>query len=117
MEFVKFIEINDHEGETWVFWLQRDGNEVALNALAAVLSALTRDEDAEYEDASYQLDLDQSEDEAAVDVMVRHAPHGYLPTFTKVTGRLVIPADLVEVDRLYKGGIRGLFGDPANGGA
>lgn len=102
--YVKFTENNDHEGESWNFWLPVDGNEQELEVLAVLVA--TDDEYPEYE-----LDLDHPEDETAVDAFVRRAKQvegGYMDSDNKVTGVLTVPPDL-DVDKLYKGGIKGLF--------
>jgi hypothetical protein len=113
MPYVKLVEKNEHEGETWTFWLQIDGNEANLRRLCDVL--------AEYEEASdeaseYTLDLDVRLSDHDVDGLVEHGGGGYMAYHTKVTGVLTVPEGLLErteygpsLDRLYKGGIKGLF--------
>lgn len=109
MMFVKFTEINEHEGETWTFWLQRDGNEAALAQLADALDEFGGDE--------YHL-ADTALREDVVDVLVEHGGVGYRPLHTKVTGHLEVPTNLLAVDEdsgdvlqdgLYKGGVQRLF--------
>lgn len=101
--FVKFIEINDHEGETWRFYLQVDGNEKALEELKKRIAA-----EIKYDE--YTL-TDERLTESDVDVLVRHSDCGYMDYENKVTGTLVLPYEKgVTIDEvLYKGGIRDLF--------
>lgn len=101
--FTRFVEMNDHEGETWTFWLQRDDNEDALADLKAKLDA----EDDGY-DCPYALDLDVTLNEHDVDVLCDYGGQGYMAYHTKVSGCLVVPEGLgvaVGDDALYKGGI------------
>lgn len=102
MQFVKFLEINDHEGEEWVFWLQVDGNE---NELAKLEDALNAQD--EY-DEIYQLDLTEVLPEHDVDVLVEHAGGGYMDYHNKVVGTLAVSESL-DIDDLYKGGVQDLF--------
>lgn len=108
-EFVKFIEDNDHEGETWYFWLQLDGNEDTLDRLADLLSCADVIE-------QYRFNFQAVLEDRDVDVLVKHGGSGYMDYHTKVPGRLVIPEDLIQTtewgpnaDQLYKGGIADLF--------
>lgn len=102
-QFVEFTEYNDHEGETWAFWLQVNGNEDELNKFAEQLDE---------EDLEEQFSLnDTTLDEHDVDVLVKHGGGGYMNNHTKVTGvfRLVSYDDILLDDVLYKGGIRDFF--------
>ncbi len=113
MRYVKFVEDNDHEGETWTFWLQLDGNEVEMDRLERVLD--------EYEsriegDSEYMIDTGVELPEHDVDVLVEHGGEGYMANHTKVQGVLTVPDGLIEdtdygpeIDRFYKGGIKSLF--------
>lgn len=103
LRFVKFVEHNDWEGETWVFWLQQNGNEDDLAKLAELIGDDSED---------YELDQNAVLSERDVDVLVKHGNVGasYLDAHTKVTGVLVLPDDLADdLDALYKGGLRDLF--------
>jgi len=99
--YVKFTEENDHEGETWTFWLPVEGNEHALAAFAEWLA----DQGPRVED--YNLELEARESEERVAALVEHGGSGYMAYHTKVSGLMSSPPD--NPDRLYKGGIRGLF--------
>lgn len=108
-EFVRFQESNDHEGETWNFWLQVDGNEAELDKLAAALKAWEEWADSGCE---YQLFLEEPVTESEVDILIKHSRSGYMRFENKVTGTLKVPEDLPDEDQfdgLYKGGITGLF--------
>lgn len=100
--FAKFEENNDHEGETWIFWLQIEGNEDELERLGA---ALAEQQD---EDPNWSLDPEIVLVEHDVEVLEAFAGQGYLNLHTKVTGVLRVPDGFV-VDKLYKGGVEELF--------
>jgi hypothetical protein len=104
--FTLFRETNDHEGESWTFWLQRDGNEDALLALGELIAA---DEAEATYDYPYKLDLTQTLPEKAVDLLCRYAEDGYYAAHNRVTGTLTIPASFDVDNHLYKGGIMELF--------
>lgn len=114
--FVRFTEHNDHEGEVWHYWLQVEGNEHQLQKLRNVIQQYEAAQDSEPE---YQLRLDDPPiPESEVDILVKHTKYryGYNPSDNKVTGTLDVPDDLLadhgyglELDRLYKGGIKKLF--------
>lgn len=110
MQFIKFTERNQHEGETWRFYLQVDGNEDQLDKLWDLLIDANTEED---EDFAYDLS-DRNEEtlpEEHVDVLVKHAGgDGYRSAHEKVVGRFVCPDSLGDgADDLYKGKIAKLF--------
>lgn len=99
--YAKLTERNDHEGETWHFWIPMAGNEDALTRVTGLL-------DPDDDEAEYQLNQHPTP-EFEVDILVKHdESRGYMPAHTKLAGQLVIPDDF-DVDRLYKGGIRDLM--------
>lgn len=81
MRFVRFVEENEWEGETWTFWLQLDGNEDELVRLHELLS----DQDV------YTLDMNDVEAEESVDRICSRAQCGYYYSDSKVTGRFLCP--------------------------
>lgn len=97
LTYVKFTENNDHEGETWTFWLQLDGNEERLAELAERLGQ---------DDEEYQLDLSTQLSDSEAQVLAEHGGTGYMAYHHKVAGRMSPPD---SIDDLYKGGIRDLF--------
>ncbi|WP_327139401.1 hypothetical protein [Nocardia sp. NBC_01327] len=114
----RFIETNDHEGETWNFWLQVDGNMTALAILGDQLDKLKALMDWPFDLTSEQLD------EPEVDLLIRFGESGYMNQHNKINGSLRLPAilacgnftgvtygDLTDevTDLLYKGGIEKLF--------
>jgi hypothetical protein len=109
MEFVKFTEENDWEGETWRFYLQLEGNEEALDELTLLVEKMEN-----WGEESYSLDLDPLEEEE-VDILVKHSDSGYMDYHQKVEGFLEIPDNANELSEedlfslFYKGGIRKLF--------
>ncbi len=111
MNFVKFIETNDNEGETWNFWLQLDGNEEQLKQLEAWLG--TFDESGEAY-ALYMTPVPELE----VDILVKHSDQGYMNYENKVTGTFTCPqpteAEQEEGwewlnDNFYKGDVKRWF--------
>lgn len=107
MKFVRFQEYNDHEGETWNSWLQLDGNELDIEALAERLRLTQEDSDF---DLDYTLHLTQVEPESVVDKLCLYAECGYGYSHSKVTGKFTCPEDLgPDAEKLYKGRIRDFF--------
>ncbi len=120
MNFVKFTEHNDNEGESWNFWLQLDGNE---DALARLKSIVDLQNDAGY-DEEYTLDM-TSVPENEVDILVKHSDSGYMNYENKSVGKLTVPAfddklfeyqDEIDQavfdwtgDNLYKGRVMEMF--------
>lgn len=113
MNFVKFTEHNDHEGETWNFWLQKDGNEKELDKLFDLMTDFGVEEE-------FELDM-REVPESEVDILVKHSLGGYMNDHNKVTGTFTCPempegtADNDEgawdwiQDNFYKGGIERHF--------
>lgn len=111
--FVKFQEECDHEGETWVFWLQVDGNAQQLDRLS---ECIRQYEEAQGSDSEYQLWGSVLLSEHDVNVLVEHGGRGYMNNHHKVLGVLTVPDDLVQdsgygasLESLYKAGITKLF--------
>lgn len=107
--FVKFVENNEWEGETWTHWLQVNGNEDELTKLSNLLAELELEADEDAEDPPYELvDFEQQTlSEEHVDVLVEHAGgDGTAAAHTKVVGKFVCPDSLGEGGRaIYKGDI------------
>lgn len=104
--FVKFTERNEWEGETWVFWLQVDGNKPELLKLWNLLDSLDGDEDAEEPEFELQNWDEATLPEEHVDVLVKHTGGGYMAAHTKVVGKFTCPDELGEGGRaIYKGDI------------
>lgn len=111
LHFFKLTEVNDHEGETWHFWLQAEGNADALHAIRTAIS--------EFDDAAAQQREEECPyflggmlvPESEVDIVVRHGEDGYMAQHTKLTGVLTLPSPFGpdHLDELYKGGVRDLF--------
>ena len=102
----RFIETNEHEGATWDWWLQTDGNELPMAHLSAYLQE-EREEDRFY---PYEL-TEELLPERDVDVLVKHAQVDYYPLSNKVDGVLTLPKVIDDGfdEKLYKGGIRDFF--------
>lgn len=112
--FVRYIEHNEQEGQTWSFWLQREGNSDALEQLETALDRLAAnvdDDDADPDFDSYELRPEEVETGTDVDLLCAYGAGTDFDQHTKVIGRLVVP-DNLSADALKKGGIRSLFKDP-----
>lgn len=102
--FVKLSETNDHEGETWHFYIPVEGNEEGIEELRVTLAHFA-DED------QYSLDLTPLP-EYEVDILVKHSDCGYMHDHNKLEGVLTLPSDFAErmddddEDPLYKGEIK-----------
>jgi hypothetical protein len=119
--FVRLKETNDHEGETWYWYLPVKGNQVLLKALGDIIREYSNEDE-------FELDLDNTLSESEVDILVKHGNDTtmYQSQFNKITGTMkpFRPSDLVhrfgdydgqpgwlELDGLYKGGVASLFED------
>lgn len=92
MNFVKFTDTNDNEGESWNFWLQFDGNEVELKKLERILGKF--DEGGE---TSYSLDMSLVP-ESEVNSLVKYTDSGYMDYNNKVTGIFTCPTLSKSID-------------------
>lgn len=102
--YISLIEQNEHEGETWRFWIRVEGNEEALNKLGVSLEYFGLDD-------LYM--LDETLPEAEVDALVKNTMSGYMAFESKLDGKLTVSDDLAGFealsDALYKGGISDLI--------
>lgn len=104
--FVKLTENNEHEGETWHFYIPYEGNEEAIAQLFEAIALLDQDVDEEH-----SLDMTPIP-EVEVDILVKHADTGYMANHNKLTGVLTLPENFDErmadedSDPLYKGQIK-----------
>lgn len=99
VQYAKFTEVSETEGETWHFYIPLDTNKVALERLAAAI-----------EPEDYDLNLAEPVTERDVDVLVKHADEGYWPNHVKLSGVLDVDTILERIALgyypLYKGGIQ-----------
>lgn len=104
-KFIKFTEFNDWEGETWNFYILKEGNYEALLELKHLLEAT------EMTDEFAVFDSDVPEN--TVDVMCNAGNKGsrnsYIPEYNKLEGKLDV-SDLIPDykklhEKLYKGKI------------
>lgn len=103
--FVRFSEYNDHEGESWDWWLQLTGNEEEISKLAALLDEIDNDDD-----PWHVLHMDDAEPESVVDKLAQYAGDGYYAAHNKVVGSFTCPPDLGEdAEALYKGAVRDFY--------
>ena len=103
MNYIKFRENNDWEGETWCFYIPVEGNEGAISQLRNKI-------DDETASGAYSLTTEPIPEEE-VDTLVKHAEMGYMAEHNKLAGKLEVPdVTMVEMEELlYKGGIEGLM--------
>ncbi|WP_063042252.1 MULTISPECIES: hypothetical protein [Nocardia] len=102
MKFRRLIENNDHEGETWNWWLQVDGSEEELARLEELMAKF---------DSEFFTLTDDIENREVVDLLVRYSALAYYADHNLVLGVLTLP-DLSRYERaddvtdlLYKGRI------------
>jgi hypothetical protein len=119
--FVQFTEFNDHEGETWHFWLQLDGNEHELDKFRHLLTETAYGLHEEVlEDLGYVL-TKNVEPESVIDLLVRYGADEagrYMAQHHKITGVFTCPVSLGEnAEHLYKGRIRQHFAAAGKAGA
>lgn len=105
MKFIKLVEHNDHEGETWRFWLQLDGNEEELHKLQEFI----KEHDLSEEFALYTKEIDESE----VDILVKHTMSGYMDYDNKLTGTFTMKeldtSELDDEDEIYESALELLY--------
>lgn len=102
-KYVRFIERNDNEGETWNFYIPLAGNSKEIEHLRELLK-----EDDSESFSIHPAQLTTTE----VDTLVKHASDNtsYMPAHNKLSGKLKMPDDVEDLfDRLYKGGIKDLM--------
>ena len=113
MTYIGFKEENDHEGETWRFYLHLEGNEAAVELLERAITS--QGEDSVY--TIFQKDFSEKE----VDRLCAQSYQpGYMAPHTKLEGRLILPdcfhsavIDINEIfNALYKGGLVGCMLPP-----
>jgi hypothetical protein len=96
--YLRLTERNDWEGETWHFFIRIQGNEEALNKIAAAVVG------------SEEFHIDPTEyTEEEVDRRICDDPgSGYMPMNNKLVGILKkLPATKEKLlEKMYKGGIR-----------
>lgn len=104
MQYVKFTEHNEWEGETWHFWIPLQGNTDELKRLDQIIAR--NPEMNEF----YELDLTPVSEAEVGACVAQSSNTDYLPEHNKLTGTLRLPADDAITDNksdlLYKGGIR-----------
>lgn len=102
MRFTQMVESNEHEGESWSFWLQLDGNEVVIDRLIGLIE----EEDLEDEYAFTGVLADDWE----VDVLINKGNfgYGYTSQHHRVNGKLKLPNGF-QVNDIYKGHIKDFF--------
>lgn len=119
MRFIRLIENNEWEGETWAQWIQYDGNETAVQQLADALATANAPYDEDGEAKPFEIDyLDNPVGEDIVDLIVRHAnisDDGYMQQHSKVIGALTFTDEQLaqirigDFDCIYKGQISDLM--------
>lgn len=96
--YYRFTEHNEFEGETWNFYLRKQGNEDVV----AHIYELVKNE------LDYELNLKLEYTEKEVDVLVRNSDDGYIRTHNKIEKiNHRVDKKPLKLKDLYKGGIRG----------
>lgn len=112
LTFIKFTEENDNEGETWNYYIQYDGNEVALERLGQII-------DLDCGDSPYSIDLSRRFTEKEVDLLVENCGGNYMDDEQKFVGVLTLPKEPENkdddwawqyLDKFYKGQISNYIG-------
>jgi len=79
--YKRLIETNDWENERWSWYIEWEGNQVALNLLETKLK--------QYDPNGEQYKLDgKIYNEKEVDLLVEHAEEGYYRSHNKLKGKL-----------------------------
>ena len=104
--YIKFIEHCDHEGETWRFYLPKEGNEAFIEWVHLV----SVDDEHMADSFEIQGELPESE----VDILVKHTRSGYMDYENKVEGIVYVARLQKDYEEegdatvvLYKAGIEG----------
>lgn len=101
-KFTQMIEHNEHEGESWSFWLQLDGNEVVIDELMTLIENEGLEDEYEFTGKTiYEFD---------VDTMVNHGNfgYGYMNQHHKIAGTITLDNGF-QVNDIYKGQIEDFF--------
>ena len=102
-KYVAFTEHNEHEGETWTFYIPTHNNSIELKKLKTIMDKVDSE--------SFELDSTLLA-EKEVDIIIDNCNGrgGYINAYHKLKGRFKCPIDRVDGDLLddyfYKGGIR-----------
>jgi hypothetical protein len=111
--YTPLIENNDHEGETWTWWIRVEGNEGVLDLINdTILAARDVSEYFEEYDLPEWPNGDRITDEQLA-VLLRWSDGGYYRAHNPVYGRLVLPNDFFDPEfgiferheSLYTGGL------------
>jgi hypothetical protein len=91
----RFTEVNDHEGETWHFYLDAKGQEATLARFRELLEEMaarvvvSEEEEEGFSEFPFSLSLDLVP-EYAVEVLINNGRSGYMPEHQRVSGYLDI---------------------------
>ena len=100
--FVGFSESNDHEGETWNFYMPLEGNEKAIEKVKKLLATYPEDEE-----CPYQIGPTLTEDQVDTLVGFANGAASYMDAHQKVKGFLKLPKSVKDwsYDPFYKGAL------------
>lgn len=101
-KYAQLLEHNQHEGETWCYWLQMDGNEVAIDTLVDLI------EEEELEDEYEFTGIIAYDFEVEVLLRLGNFGYGYMSQHHKFEGKLEFPNGF-QVNDIYKGRIEDFF--------
>ncbi len=103
MDYFRFTEHNDNEGETWHFFIPVKDNKETIKNLKTFLEGLSENE---YEISDKLLEYTE------VEVLCKNTDSGYMDFNNQLFGKLILPKlemhknGYIEDDPLYKGGIQ-----------
>ena len=102
-----FKEMNDHEAETWRFYIPIEGNEDAIETLRCLIDP---EAEGNRDACLYDYEFGGICPENEVDILVKHSQGGYMAAHTKLEGKLHVESLLGEAPEdvhsaLYKGGL------------
>jgi len=106
MNYFKFTEHNDWEGESWNFYIPIEGNTIPIQDLKTFIKNFSFEDMYEIDDKPYT--------EEEVTILCDNTESGYMDFHNCLSGKLIVPFLKVEDchivdDPFYKGGIENLM--------
>ena len=95
MNFITFKENNNKENETFIFFLQYDGNEEQLNKLNDIISK-TDFSDLNRDYSNFEIDIETMISEDAVNQLTKIDLGSFASLFNKCSGEFKFPSELFE---------------------
>ncbi len=117
-QFIRFQEYNDHEGETWNFYIPYD-SEKEREAVTKLAEILSFSQEPEFDDEYFKFDFENLLWEYEVNTLIKYSSQGYMSQHNLIDGefqetkyiRFMEDEDVGDTlpDYLYKGGIQKFF--------